>query len=179
MADPSGKRVVTAALVGNALVTVTKFAAALITGSSAMMSESVHTLADTGNELLLLDGVASIAIGVLLGLIALVLASETKSLLIGEPADSELVSSICRMAREQPGVERSNGLFTVHLGPQQVVAALSIELDDRLTAGQVEAMVASLEDRVRKRHPEVVSLLVKPQPSERADFRLAPAEDET
>src|SRR5207245_9758025 len=55
-----------------------------------------------------LDGTAPIAIGILLGLIALVLARETKGLLIGEPAGSELVSSICAMARAQPGIERSN-----------------------------------------------------------------------
>jgi divalent metal cation (Fe/Co/Zn/Cd) transporter len=125
------------------------------------------------------DGAASIAIGVLLGLTALGLARETKGLLIGEPARSELVSSICRMAREQAGVERSNGLFTVHLGPRQVVAALSVEFEDTLTAAQVESIVADLEDRVRKVHPEVVSVLVKPQKSDRADFRLAPGEGES
>src|SRR5258706_13680053 len=56
MASQESSRVVIAALVGNVLVATTKFAAALITGSSAMMSESVHTAADTGNELLLLYG---------------------------------------------------------------------------------------------------------------------------
>src|SRR5262245_16095246 len=56
MAGHESKRVVIAALVGNVLVAATKLAAALITGSSAMLSESVHTLADTGNELLLLYG---------------------------------------------------------------------------------------------------------------------------
>src|SRR6185503_2041680 len=69
------------------------------------------------------DAMASIAIGILLGVIALVLARETKGLLIGEPARSELVSAICAMARAQPGIVHSNGLFTVHLGPREVVAA--------------------------------------------------------
>jgi divalent metal cation (Fe/Co/Zn/Cd) transporter len=125
-----------------------------------------------------LDGVASIAIGLLLAFTALVLARETKGLLIGEPARSELVSSICRMAREHAGVERSNGLFTVHLGPRQVLAALSVEFKDTLTAANVEAIVADLEDQVRKVHPEVVSVLIKPQKADRADFRLPPADDE-
>src|SRR2546422_10884773 len=49
-------RVISAALLGNLLVALTKFAAAEVTGSSAMMSESVHPVADTGNELLLLYG---------------------------------------------------------------------------------------------------------------------------
>jgi cation diffusion facilitator family transporter len=310
---PSESRAsVTAALVGNILVAVTKSLAAFVTGSSAMMSESVHSVADIGNELLLmyglrraarpadadhpfghgrelyfwsfvvaimvfalgagvsiyeglvhirepvrishpvvnyvvlglalvfeggswwvafaefraakgdlgyldavreskdpttftvlaedtgailgillaflgnvaaqaldrpvLDGVASVAIGFLLGSIALVLARESKGLLIGEPAHSTLVSSICRIARAHRGVERSNGLFTVHIGPRQVVAALSIEFQDALTASDVEEVVADLEDQVRKAHPEVVSVLVKPQKSDRADFRLAPGD---
>src|SRR5262245_23872406 len=314
MEGPESKRVIAAALVGNVLVATTKLAAALYTGSSAMMSESVHTFADTGNELLLLhglrraarppdadhpfghgrelyfwsfvvallvfalgsgvsiyegvshvlnpveitnpavnyvvlglallfeggswwvaftafrasrgglgyleavrrskdpttftvlaedtgailgiliafagtlaaqllrrpvlDGAASIAIGVLLGLIAILLARETKGLLIGEPARSELVKSICRIAGEHGGIRRSNGLFTVHLGPRQIVAALSVEFEDAVTAAEVESIVADLEDRVRKLYPEVVSLLVKPQRFERADFRLAPGPDE-
>jgi divalent metal cation (Fe/Co/Zn/Cd) transporter len=117
-----------------------------------------------------LDGAASIAIGILLGLIAIVLARETKGLLIGEPARSELVSSICAMARAQAGIRHSNGLFTVHIGPRQVVAALSVDFTDTLSAGEVETIVATLEDRVRKAHPEVVSLLIKPQRADRADF---------
>jgi cation diffusion facilitator family transporter len=124
------------------------------------------------------DGAASVAIGVLLALVAIVLARETKGLLIGEPARSELVSSICSIARAQRGIEHSNGLFTVHIGPRQVVAALSVDFTDSLTAGEVETIVADLERRVRQAHPEVVSLLVKPQRSDRADFTLARDEEE-
>jgi divalent metal cation (Fe/Co/Zn/Cd) transporter len=117
-----------------------------------------------------LDGVASIGIGILLGIVAAVLARETKALLIGEPADSELISAICTIARTEPGIRTSNGLFTVHLGPNQVVAALSLDFKDTLTAAEVEAIIFRLEGRVRRDHPEVVSLLVKPQRPDRADF---------
>lgn len=50
------KKVIFAALIGNALIAVTKFFAAAVTGSSAMMSEGVHSLVDTGNQILLLYG---------------------------------------------------------------------------------------------------------------------------
>jgi cation diffusion facilitator family transporter len=56
-ASSSSKTAVYAALTGNTLVAATKIAAALLTGSSAMMSEAVHSLVDTSNELLLLYGV--------------------------------------------------------------------------------------------------------------------------
>ena len=50
------KKVIYAALVGNALIAITKFIAASITGSSAMLSEGIHSLVDTGNQVLLLNG---------------------------------------------------------------------------------------------------------------------------
>jgi cation diffusion facilitator family transporter len=110
-----------------------------------------------------LDGAASVGIGLLLGTVAMFLARESKGLLIGEPAASEVFASICAIARAQPGVERSNGLFTVHLGPDQVVAAIATDFTDTLSAADVEAIVATIEDRVRTAHPEIVLLLIKPQ----------------
>jgi cation diffusion facilitator family transporter len=52
----SSKKVIFAALAGNALISVTKFVAATITGSSAMFSEGIHSVVDTGNQVLLLHG---------------------------------------------------------------------------------------------------------------------------
>ncbi len=52
----SSKKVIFAALIGNTLVALTKFVAAAITGSSAMLSEGIHSLVDTGNQVLLLHG---------------------------------------------------------------------------------------------------------------------------
>ncbi len=56
MSTSSSKKVIIAALIGNALIAVTKFIASTMTGSSAMLSEAIHSLVDTGNQMLLLYG---------------------------------------------------------------------------------------------------------------------------
>lgn len=116
-------------------------------------------------DLPVLDGVASILIGVVLAVIATLLARETKSLLIGEPADQSIVDAIKRLAEEIDGVAHANGILTVHLAPSQIVVALSLEFADELRTPQIEAKVSELERRICHLHPEVAQLFVKPQSS--------------
>jgi cation diffusion facilitator family transporter len=110
-----------------------------------------------------LDGVASILIGAVLALVAGLLARETKELLIGERASERITNSILALAKDEPAVEGANGAMTVHLAPDQIVVALSLEFADDLRTTEIEASVISLEQRIRAHHPEVVSLFVKPQ----------------
>ncbi len=58
MAHSGSKKVIFAALVGNGLISITKLAAAAVTGSSAMLSEGIHSIVDTGNQVLLLIGLS-------------------------------------------------------------------------------------------------------------------------
>jgi cation diffusion facilitator family transporter len=110
-----------------------------------------------------IDGYASVLIGVVLAAIALLLARESKSLLIGERADRPLGDSILRIAGAEPSVTRANGVLTMQLAPDQIVAALSLDFEDHLTAGHIEEAVLEIERKVRASHPQVVTLFVKPQ----------------
>ena len=110
-----------------------------------------------------LDGVASIGIGLILAITAGFLARETKGLLIGEQASPKLEAAILTIAAADPAVQRANGVITVHLGPDQVVAALSAEFEDGMTAPQIEACVERIEARIKSEHSEITTLFVKPQ----------------
>jgi cation diffusion facilitator family transporter len=110
-----------------------------------------------------LDGVASVLIGCVLGAVAMVLARESKSLLIGESASSELTKSIMEIAAKNPAVLRVNGLLTAQLAPDQILVALSLEFSDALRVPELEERVVEIERSIRERHDEVIALFVKPQ----------------
>ena len=109
------------------------------------------------------DGAGSIAIGLILAATSVFLARESKSLLMGEQAYPSIRNSILSLANTQSGCLSANGLFTVQLGPAQVVAMLSLEFSDVLLAPQIEEAVIELEKKVREKNPEIVALFVKPQ----------------
>jgi cation diffusion facilitator family transporter len=117
-------------------------------------------------DLPVLDGIGSILIGLILGATAWLLARETKSLLIGEPADPEIVDSILHVVGQIDGVTHANGVLTVHLAPQEILVALSLEFADELRTPEIEAKVIELERCVRLSHPEIVAVFVKPQSPE-------------
>ena len=109
------------------------------------------------------DGIASIVIGLVLAATAALLARESKGLLIGERADPAIAAAIEAMAAAEPGLVAAHGVFTIHLAPEQIVVALSLEFDDALHTPEIEAAVARLEERVRAAFAQVVALFVKPQ----------------
>ena len=57
------------------------------------------------------------------------------------------------IAQQDPAVQRANGVLTVHMGPHEIVAGLSIEFEDHLTAPEIEACVERIEARLKKEMP--------------------------
>ncbi|MEO8525910.1 MAG: cation diffusion facilitator family transporter, partial [Caldimonas sp.] len=124
---------------------------------------ALGTYAASTLHLPVLDGVASILIGIMLAAIAGLLARESKSLLIGERADPLLSESILRIAEGASPLSRANGVLTVQLAPDQVLAGLSLQFPPDLRASEVEESVVDIERQIRAAHPEVVTLFIKPQ----------------
>ena len=297
MSTSSSKKVIFAALAGNALITITKFIAASITGSSAMLSEGIHSLVDTGNQVLLLhgikqsqkpasnkfpfghgkeiyfwafvvailifavgagvsiyegihhilnpqpmkdaiinyvvlglsilfegaawyfaltefkktkgdmgyleavhrgkdpsmfvvlfedsaailgllfalagvalaqvtgnpvyDGIASVMIGLVLGGTAIWLAVETKSLLIGESANRHVVDGIRRLISTEQGIQQINEILTMHMGPDFILANISVDFRDDIQAGELEKIIAVLDKKIKSRFSEVQRVFIE------------------
>ncbi len=123
-----------------------------------------------------LDGLASLGISLVLAITATMLARESKELLIGEPAGARVTRSILDISRRQDGVEHVNGLLTVHLAPDEIVVALSLEFSDHLTTPEIEQRIAALDSALREAHPEIITVFAKPQ--SREQFRQFRGEHE-
>ncbi len=295
------KKVIIAALLGNALISVTKFTAAIFTGSSAMMSEGIHSLVDTGNQILLLygmkqankpadenfpfgygkeiyfwsfvvailifalgggisiyegiqhvihpasitdpfinyivlgfallfegaawfyalrefkqgkgkwgyieavkrakdpsvfvvlfedsaamlgllvafagilltqltgfiyfDGIASIIIGLILITTAIWLAYETKGLLIGESANQPVVQGIRFILQANKNIEVINEVLTMHVGPNFILANISIDFKDALTAEELENCIADMDQAIKHKYPLVQRIFIEAERS--------------
>ncbi len=117
----------------------------------------------TGNPVW--DGVASIAIGVLLTFTAWILAVETKGLLVGEAASRGARSAIRSATLSIPEVETVDRLLTMHLGPDEILVNMDVVVDRDLSGRQVEELVDSIEAKVREFVPEATRIFVEVGPA--------------
>jgi len=295
------KKVIIAALLGNALISVTKFVAAFFTGSSAMLSEGIHSLVDTGNQILLLhgmkqankpadedfpfghgkeiyfwsfivailifamgggvsvyegiqhvmhpseitdpyinylvlgfamlfegaawyfalrefkktkgelgylaavknakdpsvfvvlfedsaamlglmvaflgvlltevtgilylDGLASIIIGLILIGTAIWLAYETKGLLIGESANKPVVQGMRFILQANTNIEMVNEVLTMHMGPNFILANISVDFKDDLTSEEVEDCISEIDQAIKIKYPLVQRIFIEAERS--------------
>ncbi|WP_288587211.1 cation diffusion facilitator family transporter [uncultured Methylobacterium sp.] len=109
------------------------------------------------------DGIASIMIGLILIGMAIFLMIETHGLLVGEAAEPELVGAIHEIVRSEPGVNHVNEVLTQHLGPADILVNVSLDIDDRLTGGEIERLVSQLEARMKARSPKVRRVFIEIQ----------------
>jgi len=114
-------------------------------------------------DLPVVDGIASILIGIILAGTALLLALETKGLLIGEAAAPEIVEDIRLLVAAQPAIIALNEIRTLHRGPNDVLLALSVDYNDNITAGSVERTNTELELAIKEKYPVVKRLFIEVQ----------------
>lgn len=110
-----------------------------------------------------LDGVASLVIAAILAATAMVLAYECKGLLLGEAAVPEVRQGVRGLILEEDAVERVNEMRTMHMGPEDVLVATSLDFRSGVGADRVEAAVAAMERRIKSRYPQIRRLFVEAQ----------------
>lgn len=115
-----------------------------------------------------IDGLASIAIGVVLAGVALLLARESKGLLIGEAADPELIGGLHDVLEGHDEIDHVNHIRTVHSGPQSVFVAVSADFRDDLSMGAAETLIEHLEERMKALSPAISSIYIRPEKREDA-----------
>lgn len=113
----------------------------------------------TGNSRF--DALGSVGIGLLLAFVAAVLAIEMRSLLIGEAGSPDDLAVIRAAVEEEPSYERLIELRTMHLGPSDLLIAMRVELDDRLTFDEVARRLDDIEDRIRSQLPSTGQVFIE------------------
>ena len=108
------------------------------------------------------DGIGTLAIGLLLGVIAAVLCIEMKSLLIGEAADPEDQTAIGDAIRSAASVEKLIHLRTEHIGPEEILVAAKVEFRGDLTMSQLAEVIDAVELDVRAAVPNATRIFLEP-----------------
>jgi cation diffusion facilitator family transporter len=96
------------------------------------------------------DAAASMVIGIILAGTAFWLAFETKGLLIGESANREVVAEIQRLASRYPEVERVNEVLTMHVGPDYILAAVSLNIACDVPRSRAHAVMDDLDETIKR-----------------------------
>jgi cation diffusion facilitator family transporter len=114
-------------------------------------------------QLPVLDGLASIVIGLILCTVAIFLVAETKGLLIGEGLDPRTRALIAQLVQADPDVNEVTRALSMHLGPDDVLLTLEIAFRANLSAAEVAGAIDRLDRAIRKAHPEIRHLFVEAQ----------------
>ena len=107
------------------------------------------------------DGAASIGIGLILAAVALLLAYESKGLLVGESTDPDIVRHIHDLACADPAVDAVQTPLTMHFGPEHVLLNMDIQFRPELSAHEVENAIDRLEKTIRTAHPRIKRIYIE------------------
>jgi cation diffusion facilitator family transporter len=108
------------------------------------------------------DGWASIAIGVLLVVVAIKLAMDSRELLIGRAADPAMQQLIREEIESRPGVDALLDLRTMHMGPDSLIVAARVALNDEMGAGQAEDLADEIDRRLSEKLPLQPHVFIDP-----------------
>lgn len=109
----------------------------------------------------LLDGVASIVIGLILAVVAVILARESRGLLIGEGVDAVTVQKLRSLVLADPAVNNVLRLLTLYFGPHEVLLNIEIQFHQNLSAEDVTQAIDRVESKIREHYPDIKNIFVE------------------
>jgi cation diffusion facilitator family transporter len=153
-------------------------AAAMVGLALAALGIALRQLTGSG----LYDGAASIAIGVLLVIVAFRLGIDNKDLLIGKAAGKRDIAALRKVLEDTKGVDEVRELLTMHLGPEHLIVAAKVSLTDGLSSDDAEDLADQIDRTLVEAVPGVSHVFIDPTPREserreRAGRRAQLAED--
>lgn len=120
-----------------------------------------------------IDGAASIVIGLILAVVATLLAREAKGLLIGERANEDVVAHVRAVLEREPCIVTVNHVRTIHTAPDRIFVAISADFADTLTMGEGETLIEKIEKELKAAMPALSSIYIRPEKAEDAVDRVA------
>jgi len=106
-------------------------------------------------------GLASLLIGVVLAIVAFVLARTSRGLLLGEAASAKTVMAIKQAMESHPNVVKVVELLTMHLAPKQILINAHVNLREELVTGDIVKTVEEVEDLIRRAEPKVEMIFLE------------------
>jgi len=122
------------------------------------------------------DGVASIIIGLVLAVVAFVLARSSRGLLLGEAANPKVLAAIKQAIEGHPNVERVCELLTMHLAPKQILINAHVRLRPELRTDDIVNSIEEIEERIKTAEPKVEMIFLEAARDDQADEHRAVAE---
>jgi cation diffusion facilitator family transporter len=122
------------------------------------------------------DGMASIAIGIVLAIIAFALARTSRALLLGEAATPKTIERIRRAILEHKNVVEVVELLTMHLAPKQILVNAHINLRNRLTTDEIEQTISEVEALIKRDEPKVHNIFLETAPESSSSESAAHAQ---
>jgi cation diffusion facilitator family transporter len=112
-----------------------------------------------------IDGVASIAIGLLLAGVAVLLVRESRGLLIGEGIRPETARGIQAIAQAEPGVQQVGPILSMYVGAEDVLVTFDLTFKSDIPAAEVAAAIRRIEHAIRATYPKVRRIFLEPRSS--------------
>jgi cation diffusion facilitator family transporter len=122
------------------------------------------------------DGLASIIIGLVLAVVAFVLARSSRGLLLGEAANPKVLAAIKDAIESHPNVERLVELLTMHLAPKQILINAHVRLRPELRTDEIVSSIEEVEQRIKSAEPKVEMIFLEVARDNPADKHKAIAE---